>query len=269
MMINKPLITIITVCYNSENFIRETIESVLNQTYDNIEYIVVDGNSTDNTLNIIKEYETKFNGRMKWISEPDDGIYDAMNKGIELMKGEWINFMNSGDLLINNKIIDRIFVFDNLDLNNIEVIYGDVLVNYNNEFKIKRKAKNINKIWKGMICSHQSMFIKNNLIKKLKFNKNNLIVADYEFMLKALKNQANFQYINKVVSEVISGGMSDKKRLKVIKDYYKTYNSYYDMSVRFKIWYSYYFIKNIFKKISKKILPDSFIMNIIKRKSQD
>ena len=91
---NNPKITVVTVCYNAVKDIEKTILSVVNQTYDNIEYIVVDGGSKDGTVNIIQKYEDRIT---KWISEPDKGIYDAMNKGILMATGDWINFMNAGD----------------------------------------------------------------------------------------------------------------------------------------------------------------------------
>ncbi len=91
------LFSIITVCYNSEKTIERTIKSVLNQTESNYEYIIVDGGSTDKTLDIVKNYEDAFNGRLKYISEKDNGIYDAMNKGIGMAKGELIGLINSDD----------------------------------------------------------------------------------------------------------------------------------------------------------------------------
>jgi cellulose synthase/poly-beta-1,6-N-acetylglucosamine synthase-like glycosyltransferase len=96
---DKPLISIVTVVYNGEAFLEETILSVINQAYDNVEYIIIDGGSTDRTIDIIKKYEDKLD---YWISESDDGIYDAMNKGIDLVTGEWVNFVNSSDVLNGN-----------------------------------------------------------------------------------------------------------------------------------------------------------------------
>ena len=101
-------ISIITVCFNSERTINETIKSVLNQTYDNIEYIIVDGGSKDKTLEIIKENEDKFNGKLIWKSEKDKGLYDAMNKGIKMSTGDVIGFINSDDLFCDNEALEKI-----------------------------------------------------------------------------------------------------------------------------------------------------------------
>ncbi|MCI5150423.1 MAG: glycosyltransferase [Candidatus Electrothrix sp. MAN1_4] len=97
---DKPLITVITVVFNGAQHLEETILSVIGQTYDNVEYIIIDGGSTDGTLDIIRQYEHAVD---YWVSEKDEGIYDAMNKGIRLFNGNWINFMNSGDLFFSEK----------------------------------------------------------------------------------------------------------------------------------------------------------------------
>ena len=121
---NLPTISIITVAYNASNTIETTILSVVNQTYPNIEYIIIDGGSTDGTIDIIKKYESKIT---KWISEPDKGIYDAMNKGINLARGEWINFMNCGDSFYENNTLQVISdtIINSKDIN---VIYGNSII---------------------------------------------------------------------------------------------------------------------------------------------
>ena len=101
-------LSIITVTYNSEKTLRDTIESVLSQTYTDYEYIIVDGASKDNTINIVKEYEPKFEGRMRWISEPDKGIYDAMNKGIKMSTGDVVSIINSDDFYHRKDIFEKI-----------------------------------------------------------------------------------------------------------------------------------------------------------------
>ena len=116
---NKPLITIITVTYNSELFLEETIKSVLNQTYENIEYIIIDGGSTDKTLDILKKYENAID---YFISEPDKGMYDALNKGFSVATGKLINFCNSDDVFYSNNVIENIV--KNYNKENFDCCYG-------------------------------------------------------------------------------------------------------------------------------------------------
>ena len=116
-------ISIITVTFNSEKTLRYTIESVLNQNYDDIEYLIIDGGSTDSTLDIIKCYEPKFEGKLHYISEPDKGIYDAMNKGILMATGNVVGFLNSDDLFIDKKVAeDIVSAFDT----NKDAIYANL-----------------------------------------------------------------------------------------------------------------------------------------------
>ena len=118
-----PLFSIITVSYNAKESIEDTINSIVNQTYSNFEYIIVDGGSTDGTLDIIRKYEDKIS---YWISEPDNGIYDAMNKGLAICKGEWINFMNSGDLFYNDHVLVDIYRY--CDFKKFHILYGKTVV---------------------------------------------------------------------------------------------------------------------------------------------
>lgn len=169
-------VSIITVCYNCVNTIEETIKSVVNQTYLNIEYIIVDGLSKDGTVDVIKKYTDKIS---YWISEPDNGIYDAMNKGIEYASGKWINFMNSGDCFVSDKIIEDLFLYK-LYSENIKVIYGDVIID--NGYSNKTiNAYALNKISHKMPFCHQSSFIKLDILKKKKYDLKYKIAADYHF----------------------------------------------------------------------------------------
>ena len=108
------LISVVTVSYNAVSTIEQTILSVINQTYPNVEYIIIDGGSTDGTVDIIKKYADKI---AYWVSEPDKGIYDAMNKGVVVATGEWINFMNAGDIFTDSDVIDKLF-HQNIIINN-------------------------------------------------------------------------------------------------------------------------------------------------------
>ena len=128
-------VSIITVCFNSEKYIQTAIESVLNQNYDDIEYIIIDGGSTDSTIEIIKSYKDKIT---TFISEPDKGIYDAMNKGLKLASGEIIATLNSDDLYIDNTILST--VVDSFNKNKCEIVYGDLFyVKQDNTNYIVRK----------------------------------------------------------------------------------------------------------------------------------
>ena len=115
------LISIVTVSYNAVLTIEQTILSVINQTYPNVEYIIIDGGSTDGTVDIIKKYEDKI---AYWVSEPDKGIYDAMNKGVVVATGEWINFMNAGDIFTDGDVIDKLF-HQNIIINRVGFVFVD------------------------------------------------------------------------------------------------------------------------------------------------
>lgn len=160
---NRPLISIITIVYNNERGIEKTISSVINQTYNNIEYIIIDGGSNDQTVPIIKKYNDKID---YWISEPDNGIYNAMNKGIKVAKGEYLNFMNSGDTFTKNTIIEEIM---NLKEENDAIIYGNIIKCYKYHTQrscgITKSKPDIVDFYKNTI-HHQSAFIKKELFNK-------------------------------------------------------------------------------------------------------
>ncbi|CVK19928.1 glycosyltransferase family 2 protein [Sporomusa sphaeroides] len=186
-------ISIITVCYNAVKTIEQTIYSVVNQTYPNIEYIIIDGNSTDGTIDIIKKYEDKI---AYWISEPDNGIYDAMNKGIDIATGDYIQFLGADDALVNDYIIDEI----------VSMIHGeDILsaniLNINDTLFIQAKSNNHvsrdNLNYNGEMIPHPGMFCKRKLFSKKKFNINYKIAADYDFFLFFLFDQnVSFKFID-------------------------------------------------------------------------
>lgn len=206
-------ISIITVCYNSEKYLEDAIKSVLNQTYKNIEYIIVDGNSKDNSLNIIKHYEPLFEGKMKWISEKDKGIYDAMNKGVNLATGDYIGLINSDDFLANNNVIENIV--KEVINSNAEAIYGDLeFINPEENNKVVRVWKDIEYneelIKKGWHPAHPTLYLKKDIYKKIGlFSLNYKIAADYDLMLRVFeKYKPKTKYINKVLVKMRVGGVS-------------------------------------------------------------
>lgn len=170
-----PIISIITVSYNAESTIENTIQSVINQTYPNIEYIIIDGGSTDRTLEIIKKYEHHISC---WISEPDKGIYNAMNKGIQIASGDWINFMNAGDTFHDFNTINNIH-FEQIDKTLYKIVYGDTIKKkYSKTFYIK--AFNISHIKRSIICCHQSLFVSLMDKSQVLFDEKYKISADFQ-----------------------------------------------------------------------------------------
>lgn len=166
-------ITIITVCYNALSDLEMTINSVINQTYKDIEYIIIDGGSTDGSLDIIYKYKRYIS---KWISEPDNGIYDAMNKGIGLATGKWINFMNAGDTFVNSKVLESIFNIDYPD--EVRFLYSD---NYYKDKKGKLKIGHNDHLIPSIL--HQSAIYKTELHRQygLYAVTPQIIVSDFLF----------------------------------------------------------------------------------------
>jgi len=213
-MENKPLVSVITVCYNSKKYIKNTIESVLMQTYKNLEYIIIDGESTDGTIDIIKKFETRFNGRMKLISEKDKGIYDAMNKGIKLAEGKIIGIINSDDWYEPYTIGK---VMEKFSKTFAEVVYGDI---YIIDIITNSRRLSIGKIYKGIKnaeikINHPTIFIKKSVYKKYGvFNTKLDINADKDLVLRFLRKGVIFEKINLVLANFRLGGASSKHNLK-------------------------------------------------------
>ncbi len=182
------LLSIITVCYNARNIIEETINSVISQTYSKIEYIVIDGNSKDSTQEIIGKYKNSID---YYVSEPDKGIYDAMNKGIKVAKGDYILFMNAGDKLYRDTIIAE--WIKTIEHNNAEIYYGDVIYHYSYGDRYV-KALNLKRIVNMMVFSHQSVMVSAHLLKDSLFDTQYRYAADYNFLLRCYLKKIKFVY---------------------------------------------------------------------------
>ena len=258
----KPLVTVITVVRNSVSLLEETILSVINQTYQNIEYIIIDGDSNDGTIDIIKRYEDKIS---LWISEPDRGIYDAMNKGLDLAKGEWINFMNAGDKFFNDSVIESIFKTERYD--QYELIYGDEEYVYADitDFSIRKKAKRLRDIWRFMPFSHQSLFMKTNILKKYSFNINN-ISADHEIAYKCYKEKLKFLKLDIIIASYLTNGESERRSIEVIKSRWQGVRKI-TPSVKIDLYYCYFINKQRIRNLIRKYLPKPAKDTIIKLKN--
>ncbi len=204
-------ISIITVCYNSEQFIKSAIDSILSQTYNDIEYIIVDGASNDKTVEIIKSYGNKIT---KFISEPDKGIYDAMNKGIKMSSGEIVAILNSDDFYTDNNVIrDIATAFSD---NSIDGIYGNLLVVYRDNIdKIKRRYEakkfRVKSLEYGIMPGHATIFLKRNLFEKYGLYKTNYkIAADFDLLVRMLyTHKIKIHYLPRIILKARTGGVSD------------------------------------------------------------
>lgn len=207
-------ISLVTVTYNSGKTLSDTIASVLSQTYINIEYIVVDGLSQDNTIEIIKEHEPQFKGRMKWISEKDNGLYDAMNKGIRMATGDVIGIINSDDFYHRNDVIEKVVI--NLECNsNIKAVYGDVrFVNPTNLSKTVRYYSSklfTPKLFRfGFMPAHPTFFTYRKYFQEFGYYKTDYkIAADYELLVRFLCiHQLESKYIASDFMKMRLGGTS-------------------------------------------------------------
>lgn len=251
----KPLITIITVVFNGVKTLEQTILSVINQSYDNIEYIIIDGGSTDGSLDIVSKYEHSIN---YWVSENDAGIYDAMNKGIEISTGDWVNFMNAGDLFYSLNTLKQIFDFS---ISNEKVIYGNVHIRYEGFTRVQM-AQNPRKLWRGMQFCHQSIFCDLEYHKENLFNVKNKICADLELYYSAYKKNVNFKYIPLIVSSVAVGGVSESNRLETLKLSKAAVRRGGALPL-VNLYYFYKYFDTHFRSYLKLILPTSAIKKLI------
>lgn len=193
--------SVITVTLNSEKTILRTLKSVNNQTFKKFEYIIIDGLSIDSTLDIVKK---NLNHKKILVSEKDNGIYSAMNKGILLAKGKYIVFLNSDDWF-NNSTLQNVFNF--IKNNNYpDIIYGNARFYNNKNFIFKSKA-NLSNIKFNMSLLHSSVYIKKDIIKKFLFSEKYLVSSDYDQILK-LHKKYKFYYYNRSLSNISLGGIS-------------------------------------------------------------
>lgn len=180
-------VTVVTVTYNAAESLEKTILSVLQQNYSNVEYIIIDGGSTDGSVEIIKKYSDKI---AYWVSEPDRGIYDAMNKGIRKATGEWINFMNAGDLFFHESTLSSVFSKQNHSL--YDILYSDVMCVYPGGLYRSQETEDLSNLNKHMPFCHQTAFVRTNLLKENPFDTTFKIAADYKFFYHALQTGKKF-----------------------------------------------------------------------------
>lgn len=199
-------ISIVTISYNCVSEIEKTITSVLSLDYSNVEYIVIDGGSNDGTKEVIERY---VDGIDYWVSEPDGGIYNAMNKGIDVATGEWIIFMNSGDVFHDHEVLSRVFAkqYDS----DVKVIYGNVNMVFPNGRILKKSFANLKEECKVFDICHQGAFTRLNVLKQIHYDESYRIMADLDSFRKIKENGGVFEFVNVVIANFDIMGVSSTK----------------------------------------------------------
>ena len=223
---HEIMISIITATYNSAETINDTIKSVLCQTNKDFEYIIVDGGSTDETIDIVKSYESEFSGRLKWVSEKDKGIYDAMNKGIKMASGDIIGILNSDDYYTSDDILQTIA--DAFKCQNVDAIYGDIhFIKDGVPDKCVRyySSRLFSPFWLrfGFMPAHPSVYCKREVFDKSGlYRLDYKIGSDYEMMVRLFrKHKISSRYVPKDFVTMRTGGASNsnlQSRLTLIKE---------------------------------------------------
>lgn len=253
--------TIITICFNSEKTIEQTIKSVLDQTVKDYEYIIVDGGSKDLTLDIVRRYEPLFEGRMKWKSEPDKGIYNAMNKGIARSGGEIIGIVNSDDWLEPDALETIYECYANNQKSTHGVYCGWINFHYTDgTVQVMKTNHNLLLSWATKYemagIRHPGTFVPKAVYEKFGvFDESIKIMADTDLILRFLFNGVNFYYPNKVVSNMSDGGVSNAQLMKASKDYEMILKKNHVAGIKF---YRLYYMWSI-KRFLKAYMPQSIM----------
>jgi len=221
-----PKLSIITIVYNNVRDIERTINSVINQTFRDIEYLVIDGASTDGTLEVIQRYKNQIS---KIVSEKDQGIYDAMNKGLAMAKGDYVLFMNSGDELYDEHTVEDVFESSP----GADIYYGETEMYNDNWENLGRRRHEAPEVfdWKsfkfGMSISHQAIYIRRSITTpydlKYKYS------SDIDWIIKAAKKSSNIVNVHRYVAKYLVGGMSKKKHRESLKERFKIFTKYYGL----------------------------------------
>ena len=208
-------ISVITICLNAEKTLAKTIESVAAQSYRNFEHIIIDGGSTDGTLEVIKEYSKHID---VWTSEPDEGISDAFNKGIEASSGDVVAFLNADDWY-ELDTLDK--VSSAFKAHDVDVVYGNVQLWEDGEAQ-KCIHADADKLTSEMTLNHQAIFMRRRALNEVGyFRKDFKLAMDYELLLRLVRVDATFHYLNEILANMTAGGVSHQKWAQVVREFYR------------------------------------------------
>ncbi|WP_069659633.1 glycosyltransferase family 2 protein [Arcticibacter eurypsychrophilus] len=223
---HQPVLSIITVVYNNVKAIERTILSILNQTYPAIEYIIIDGNSTDGTMEVITKYQSQIT---KLVSGKDKGIYDAMNKGLALATGDYVLFMNSGDELYTPDTVEQVFA----SAEDADIYYGETEM-YNEQWESLGRRRHQapttfthDSFRYGMSISHQAIYIRRSLISP--YDLQYQLSADIDWILNAVQKAKKISNTNRYVAKYLVGGMSKAKHRQSLQERFQIFTKHYGL----------------------------------------
>jgi len=222
----QPKLSVITIVYNNVRDIERTVLSVLNQSYSNIEYLVIDGASNDGTMDILRQYESRIS---RLVSEKDKGIYDAMNKGLALATGDYVLFMNSGDEIYSSKTVENIFASGD----DADIYYGETEMFDDSWQSLGRRRHKAPKAftWKdfkyGMSISHQAIYIRKSLTEP--YDLTYKLSSDIDWILRAAKKAKKIVNVKAVVAKYLVGGMSKKKHQQSLAERFSIFVKHYGL----------------------------------------
>jgi glycosyltransferase involved in cell wall biosynthesis len=259
------IISIVTVTLNRLSDLKKTFNSTLAQTYSDIEYIVIDGGSTDGTVEFLEDNHTKFS---YWISEPDAGIYDAMNKAARVAQGEWIIFMNAGDRFFSEGTLAQVIPYlkDSAD-----VVYGGVESIVNDRYgkrAYQRSPHDLSLIWREIPTCHQSIFVRRELQVKYLFDSSLTWCADHDFLAKLYANSYIFREIPIIVSTFDASGGASRDLVSFTRERWSICKRYFGKSFQYN-WYfineynGFWIQKNVIRPI-RELLPSEWVVSLRK-----
>jgi glycosyltransferase involved in cell wall biosynthesis len=236
---NTKKLSVITVTYNAEHTLERTLKSVRKQTYPAIEHIIVDGNSNDGTVALIHRYE---NERLKWISEPDKGLYDAMNKGIKMATGDYLCFLNAGDTFYDTDTVQKIFASSD-EGHSPDILYGETaIVDDNGRFlHMRRLQAPKNLTWKsfkhGMVVCHQAFIVKRELVEP--YDLSYRFSADFDWCIRMMKKAKNIYNTDLILVDYLNTGMTTANRKASLRERYRIMEKHYGKVSTFlyHIWF--------------------------------
>jgi glycosyltransferase involved in cell wall biosynthesis len=236
---NTKKLSVITVTYNAEHTLERTLKSVRKQTYPAIEHIIVDGNSNDGTVALIHRYE---NERLKWISEPDKGLYDAMNKGIKMATGDYLCFLNAGDTFYDTDTVQKIFASSD-EGHSPDILYGETaIVDDNGRFlHMRRLQAPKNLTWKsfkhGMVVCHQAFIVKRELVEP--YDLSYRFSADFDWCIRMMKKAKNIYNTDLILVNYLNTGMTTANRKASLRERYRIMEKHYGKVSTFlyHIWF--------------------------------